>query len=411
MAFLSVKYLPRGSQGHLLPKLQTLTWRGDYTTELPFIHFFASPSLRTLRLGFYITSHAVSLLSTLDDHFPSLTCLYLPQADSRDRADQYLTAISRAIESRSCQGLECFHADMVDAPALRKLAHLPNLKELTVRMLRNSSGIVSSNYNGFLNLKTLRVHHCQIDILVSFFRSTQMPLESIDLQVYHRDHEPDQLPQSPLGDLTSLIASQPCQSSLTKLEMRYFRDPDGSDRLDSALNITMLRPLFVFSNLRLCHVDIEGISADFTFDLNDDALVELAASWPHLETLIFRRRVGWQNTSTITFNGLASLLRGCPLLKKLTLSMDATRLDYTSTGEGALNRRVKRLNLGDSIIEEPVAVALILADLFGSLEQVDAWPVVRRHRRRYQPLWDEVNSIVKRKREEAAGSGGSQINT
>ncbi|KAH7907365.1 hypothetical protein BJ138DRAFT_1116751 [Hygrophoropsis aurantiaca] len=306
MAFLSVKYLPRGSQGHLLPKLRTLTWLGDHTTDLPFIHLFAPPS----------------------------------------------------------------------SP----------------------------------NLKTLRIRDCQIDIFVSLFRSAQMPLESIALQLYHHDHDPYQPPffsQSSLGDLISLIATRPCQNSLKELEMHYFPDPDGSDRLDSALNITILRPLFIFSNLRLCHVEIEGTVADPTFDLNDDALVELAAAWPHLETLVFKRHVGWHNTSAITFNGLASLLRGCPLLETLTLSMNATQLDYAFTGEGALNRWVKRLDLGDSIIEEPTTVALILADLFGSLEKVDTW-----HRGRnsnlYQPLWGEVNSILEREREEE-GSEGSQM--
>ncbi|KAH7905925.1 hypothetical protein BJ138DRAFT_1130230 [Hygrophoropsis aurantiaca] len=411
MAFLSVKYLPRGSQGHLFPKLQSLTWRADRTTELPFIHLFAAPpSLRTLTLDFYGTEDTLWLLSILECHLLSLTCLYLVEFDTIDLTDEYHTAFSRAMESRSCQGLESFHANVMDAPALQKLAHLPNLKELKVFIVRNSSGMVSDNQNGFSNLKTLRIYDCQIDFIVSFFRSAQMPLESIVLDACHHDPEAAQPPilvQSSLGDLISSIASQPCQTSLTELEVQYFPDSNGSDRLNSPLSITTL---FAFSNLRLCHVEIREIDsavAGPTFDLNDDALVQMAAAWPYLETLIFKHRAGFHNTSKITFNGFASLLRGCPLLKTLTLSVDATQLDYAFTA-GVLNSWVQDLDLLDSIIEEPTTVALILADLFGSLEQVNTW---HRDSELYQPLWDEVNSILERMREEAEGSEGSQMNT
>ncbi|KAH7909665.1 hypothetical protein BJ138DRAFT_1089099 [Hygrophoropsis aurantiaca] len=390
MAFLSVKYLPRGSQGHLFSKLRTLNWKGDHLTEWPFIHLFASPSLRSLAFWFDEKEADISssLQSTLEYYFPSLTCLKFNEFDFYPRTDEYFTTFTRVIESHSCWKLETFHGDAMDASALHHLSRMPNLKVLTIRIVTYSGGIVSDN--GFSKLRSLKISSWSFDPIISLFRSARMPLETIQLEVLR---EPPTISQSMLQDVIFLIASQPCHGSLTKLTILTDAIPD---RFDSTMDNTILRQLFVF-----CHLYYLRLEAVCTFDLKDDDLIELAAAWPNLNGLVLNYHHGWKHTSAITFTGLASLLRGCPLMDTLSLSMDATRLDFgflTTPGEDALNHRIHHLNLGDSIIEDPVTVAMILDDLFGSLEQVDAWSGVRHRedeRSHYQILWAQVNTVLK----------------
>ncbi|KAH7907548.1 hypothetical protein BJ138DRAFT_1182361 [Hygrophoropsis aurantiaca] len=391
MAFLSVKYLPHGLQGHLLPKLRTLIWRGDQATEFPFIHLFAPPSMQSLTVVFHDEQADIvssSLLSTLEYHLLSLTYLEFDESDTSLRTDEYLTTISRVIESRSCWGLETFHGDAMDVSALQHLSQLPNLKVLTIHIVRNSSGMALNK--GFSNLKSLQIISWYIDPIFSLFRAVRMQLETIQLEFL----DGPTFSQAMLQDLVSLITSQPCHRSLIELNILTAADPD---RFNSTMDDTIIRQLFVFR-----HLGYLSIHAVCTFDLNDNNLIELAAAWPGLYGLVLNGYSRWHRIFTITFKGLASLLRGCPLLEILDLSIDATQLDFgslTVPGEGALNHGVVYFNLGDSIIEDAAAVARILADIFGSLGQVGAWRKWEGHREderlRYQPLWAEVNAILK----------------
>ncbi|KAH7906653.1 hypothetical protein BJ138DRAFT_1093854 [Hygrophoropsis aurantiaca] len=200
-----------------------------------------------------------------------------------------------------------------------------------------------------------------------------MPLETVELQLIDQYY-----PRS----LTHIRTQVTCQ-----------REPED---FKGALDVTTLRQLFPCSSLCCVNIRVMDICS---FDLNDSDLMEMAAPWPHLDELVLNRRNGWRRAPATTFRGLAYLLRACPRLHTLSLSMDATQLNFTPIGL-VPNNKIQMLDLGNSIIEEPAAVARILGDIFGPLFRVYAWQMQtsdrREDRSRYAPLWAKVNSYLRK---------------
>ncbi|OAX31465.1 hypothetical protein K503DRAFT_669600, partial [Rhizopogon vinicolor AM-OR11-026] len=96
-------------------------------------------------------------------------------------------------------------------------------------------------------------------------------------------------------------------------------------------------------------------------------------AWPKLEALTLSHYVSMDETKVPTFHGLFSLLRLCPALTLVSLVIDTTKLDGIDLqypGGGICNKNLKNLDLGNSYIESPLNIALMLSALFPNLEQV-----------------------------------------
>ncbi|KAH7913860.1 hypothetical protein BJ138DRAFT_1111102 [Hygrophoropsis aurantiaca] len=379
MTTLSMRYLynPSHAQRHLFPNLRELVWHSQDITELPFVTLFFPPSLRSLALQFDDDDErAPSLLLLLESQCLALTPLRMYGCLGSD------SVFSRALESRSCRQLESLDCGEIDELALWHLSQLPTLKDLSVRL----PDLISTHMvcgDWFVKLQTLSLTADDMTPIISFLQLAPLSLKGIKIHVMVAGVSPSLSPSQVL----STISSRLCHKVLTNIRIRVAL---CQPRFEITLDITALRPLCLFSKLRSIHID-----RFCSFELNDDDLTELATAWPLLEELTLGPNRGWQRTSGITFKGLATLLRACPLLHTLALVIDATRLcDISLTGSEVLNDRIETLLLGDSIIERPAAVALILDDLFWSLKHVDAWLMTDRadEKLRYTPLWDEVNS-------------------
>ncbi|KAH7910311.1 hypothetical protein BJ138DRAFT_1009053 [Hygrophoropsis aurantiaca] len=368
MATLSLKYHSNPSQ-YLFPNLQTLSWHSRCKTEFPFVHLFFPPLLRCLTLGFEGDDTMASRLLLLFNHqCPMLTQLRL----SGTVSITHTPAVSRA----QLISLQC---GQIDTSALKYLANSATLKNLSV-YLSDPSSICVVPEGGFANLQTLSLTAGDTSAVVSFLLPTQLSLKSIKVRIIFHESQP--LLALPLQQLFSRLSTGLCHTRLTQIHLlRSDTCPQ-----DGSLDIAALRPLFSFSKLR--YVRIGGLCL---FGLSDEALAELADAWPHLEELMLNRRSGWRRTSEITFKNLKSLIRACPLLQTLALAIDATQLNVASSttpGEDIHNDNIETLNLEDSIIGDPPAVALILCDLFWSLKKVVASPRSTVHAQ----LWGEVNS-------------------
>ncbi|KAH7908354.1 hypothetical protein BJ138DRAFT_1206883 [Hygrophoropsis aurantiaca] len=390
MAGLSMEYLSRPSQ-HLFPNLQSLKWGSpEYTTQLPLaIPLFLPPSLRCLELDFdsddsMEPGEVQAMLSLFEYQCIMLTQLRIRGLYPGSSGCGRLAAVLRALKSRSCQQLEILDCSLVNDSILSHLAQLPTLKDLSVELPAPISNTIASN-KGFANLQTLRLEAWDIDIIISFLWSTQLSLDC--LQIYlSPTSESKPLLSSP-QQLFYCISNGLCHSSLTQIVIEIWWHPEP---IDAILDITTLRPLLLFSKLEHLRLNIVC-----SIDLNDENLMELANAWPRLQTLVFNEKFGWQRTSGITFQGLASLLRVCPLLDTLALSIDATRLGFASStrpGEEFCNGKITTIYLGDSIIDNPTAVASILQGLFPSLTAVAHCCAYRPDKTQYAPLWAEVNS-------------------
>ncbi|KAG2076491.1 hypothetical protein BDR04DRAFT_1089610 [Suillus decipiens] len=75
-----------------------------------------------------------------------------------------------------------------------------------------------------------------------------------------------------------------------------------------------------------------------------------------------------------TLHGKIELLRLCPISTSLALVIDATKLDgidLKNPDGKRCNKYLKHLDLGNSLVETPTKMALIISDLFPNLKQVD----------------------------------------
>ncbi|KAH7906122.1 hypothetical protein BJ138DRAFT_1072095 [Hygrophoropsis aurantiaca] len=373
MATLSMKYNANPSH-HLFPNLQTLAWESDSDTEVPFAHLFFPPSLRCLTVDFdgFDDFRAPGLLLLLENQCPILKQFTIRGLSCRPS----ILAALRLLETRAFQQLEYLHCNGMDETALRYIAKLATLKDLSVYLPDLISADAVSN-GGFVNLQTLclTVDEEKISAIIPFLPSTRHSLKSLEITMSGNELQP---PLSmPLQQLFSRLSAGLCHTCLTQFHIL--------DVTSRELDIAALRPLFSFSKLK--YVRIDGLCS---FDFSDESLAELADAWPHLEELVLNHR-GGRRTSEITFKGLKSLIRACPLLQILALAIDATQLNVVSSNtpeEDIHNDKIEELDLKNSIIENPTAVALILGELFWSLKRVDVY-----HRRKlYGRLWSEVNS-------------------
>ncbi|KAG1890175.1 hypothetical protein F4604DRAFT_1709075 [Suillus subluteus] len=139
-------------------------------------------------------------------------------------------------------------------------------------------------------------------------------------------------------------------------------------RIESGLFVS----LRAFSNLT--HLDIQG-GCDIS--MSDEELCHLTGAWPKLQILIISCCVSVESDTTAvpTFHGL---------ILSLALVIDTTKLDgidLKSPGGDHFTKNLKDLILGNSVIDSPLNVALILSGLFPDLEQVnlDCWDTVLMH--------------------------------
>lgn len=75
------------------------------------------------------------------------------------------------------------------------------------------------------------------------------------------------------------------------------------------------------------------LDIDFSWDveLTDSALLALVSAWPHLEHLFINEERSWNMAGGITPDGLLQLLRTCPSLNQIALTIDTE--DYTEFHE------------------------------------------------------------------------------
>ncbi|KAH7909613.1 hypothetical protein BJ138DRAFT_208070 [Hygrophoropsis aurantiaca] len=288
MATLSMKYLPHPSH-HLFPKLQSLIWQSQETSQLSLVHLFLPPSLRSLHLGFQDINRlgAPTMLLLLEYQCIMLTHLSVKGLHLGGSVN--LAPVLQALKSSSCQQLQSLNLGLVDESILSHLAQLPTLKDLSVQLPDSISTSIASN-DGFTSLRTLSFFARNVGDVFLFLQSAQLSLKSIKIQLFENEARSTILPLSSLQQLFSSISNGLCHSSLTQIEINHWT---GHRYLDITFDIAILQPLLLFSNLK--HLRLDSL---FAFNWNDNTLTELVNAWPRLEKLVINH-VGWQRSSGI----------------------------------------------------------------------------------------------------------------
>lgn len=153
----------------------------------------------------------------------------------------------------------------------------------------------------------------------------------------------------------------------------------------------------------LCELRIQPCSVD----LDDNDLMKLAKSLPHLRSLLFYAQ---DNGPRCTFTGMQHLIQFCPKLESLTLCVDARQIPVFGTqpdGEYPLGLRLATLNLRHSPVSDAGAVASYLTMLLpvltnfwtsnGFLENESSDDdEEEREVHRYHKIWLRVEQLLAR---------------
>jgi len=122
------------------------------------------------------------------------------------------------------------------------------------------------------------------------------------------------------------------------------------------ITFNRLRPLTVFVNIKSITLDIYC-----GMDLNEQELLCLVSSWPHLETFEVGEEQGWLESSAITPRGFLQLLERCRSLRELSFMFDCrgyTEIPQGHPWRGLTMPKHTSIKLLDSTIEEESIEAL-----------------------------------------------------
>lgn len=170
--------------------------------------------------------------------------------------------------------------------------------------------------------------------------------------------------------LCAAIGENEAFRSVTHLFISASKDSDPDEQtINAEPQFSAMQPL-----LRLLNIKVFSVT-NFAVILDDAQLEMLSQAWPRLYRLNLSTEYleGPHITSGVSPAGLISLVRFCPELHNLTLIVDASipiPESLAQPGKEASNSRIKWLDIGPSLIDDPFALALLLSDLLPNLKVI-----------------------------------------
>ncbi|KIJ11804.1 hypothetical protein PAXINDRAFT_181779 [Paxillus involutus ATCC 200175] len=345
----------------IFPKLKVILSGMVLDERTQILRWMMGPSLTRLELTIHVVNETTHpFVSSLGTLCPNLTTVSL-QRGLTSETELMVESMSQAI----CQWYHLVHAtfNVLDTSAY---THISQLKSLTTLNLRLSHGVpehlqdVELGPTPFPALTDLTIAVDDTSALAAWL--SDLRLSPVNLTCNVGDFP------MPVYHLCSLIGAHFCTRSLQSI---YLDDP-GSHYGWATVRLDETYPLLAFTRLRSVALhELCAISVD------DHALKEFAAALPLLEVLHLSRcifSIPGEEGAMPTFRGLFQLVKICPLLRELSIVIDTTQsewVDLHRPGDGVCNHVLSMLILGNSRIDDPKRVALILGAVFTVLEKVD----------------------------------------
>lgn len=167
------------------------------------------------------------------------------------------------------------------------------------------------------------------------------------------------------GFLCTIADSCRLLKALVIISLRY-RDSAPEDA-DERYKITFehLKPVFKLVNLKSLE-----ISHLYPLALKMEDVESFASSWPSLESLILNDEPVYLQQSGLTMEALLPFANHCPNLIRLGLFVDASHISPI-TAPFSPFKRLQRLSMGVSIIDDDKSVALYLSNILPSACSVE----------------------------------------
>jgi hypothetical protein len=311
--------------------------------------------------------------------------------------------MSDVISEIVCGWSDLVHLEtcVLDTQALAHLASLPSLKSLHFRSSDFGRNIPPNSISTFTsNLDQVCIAAPSPSHLTRCLRNARfLSCRSVVLSIGLPDTV---LPYHP--DISDLIASfSECFSpTLEKLYVEIFfdygtLDEDTLDAQRVAFGFDAIAPLMSFS--RLTKLDLDWFC---TSDVDDDALKKMLQSWPNLEEFYFGISTAPLVPPSITFIGFVYLIQHCRHLRDIQMSFRACSIaiDREPFSTTTPNKNITLLEVGDSPIVDPIAVAGQLYSLLPNLPEVshgfweNNWEDVPPSIVDFNEEWDKVNEYL-----------------
>ncbi|KAG2074691.1 hypothetical protein BDR04DRAFT_1092908 [Suillus decipiens] len=383
------------TSAYLFPKLSKLIWHAEGTQIFAqFLRMALVPSIVVLHVEIVSASSAfLSVLSSLGALCPRLQNMTMRIRSETNVSHKVSPFITQPIAQ--LQHLHTLSVWDLGSQGIEHLMKLRVLQSLDLN-LRESSAWDKNlclQLPGFHSLKWLGLDTRTIEQASNFFSSLQV-VRSSQVRVCFMS----QVAHFVANASTTLfqfftILQRRCDT----IELQYLSLIGHSG--STCMKPDVFAPLHAFPNLT--HLLIDDVC---NISMSDEDLCQLMGAWPKLQALKFNRYITFNGTTVPTFHGLIRLLRLCPALASLSLVIDTTKVDGIDPkcpGGGLCNKNLKLLSLGDSPINSPLNVALILSGLFPLLDQVNLgwWHMMRLMSPSYQKepameQWVLVNSFL-----------------
>ncbi|KAJ6592601.1 hypothetical protein B0H19DRAFT_7839 [Mycena capillaripes] len=367
---------------HLFPNLRTLHWPDNsHLSEMPIL---LAPGITNIALGCFRSIAHLTLLSSLAVKCPSLTHVQLIQNEILDIEQ------SGAISSFVC-GLQCLQSldlEHLDQMASEHLAHLPELRTVTLEIQKTTGSDFLSTLNIqepiFTALREVTLQSTPAESALAFISSLgHSLLESLDLDI---NPDPD---DAALRQIHVALKRHLPQVFLTKL--RITRDPEPAAPVAALpLTIETIRYLFHFGNLTsLVLRPPSGVSYD------DDVVLSIAEAWPRLKDLSL-----WASKTPhrATLRSLFVLAQRCPNLARLEMAVNASAIPEM---DSSVSRRILHYSLvawevAGSPISSSLSVARFLSGIFPKLTNIstDNWDEEDGIDDDLIILWDNVDEYL-----------------
>ncbi|KAI0349590.1 hypothetical protein OH77DRAFT_1490568 [Trametes cingulata] len=308
-------------------------------------------------------------LGRLTDHCPNVRHLYLSLWP-------WESPLALVVSAAICRfhHIQTLWTDTIpiSPEAFLHLAQLPFLTELNAKMqLRNDERFQeifgdAEDKTYFPRLRSLSLtHQFAIPPLITLFRAmSSRILSTIKLEVVEGKTSSEEV-----KELLSAIAFRSGSSSVRSVSVNagYLRNEDE-------ITLLTLLPL-----LKLNKLTVVSIASAGRFAIDDIALTIMACNWPHIRRLELGpgRMAHDAPKPPATLAGLVPLAQECPHLETLAIALNTDIASLPSLyrdsrpGAGYVQRRLTSLRVGRSRIEDEVAVAAFLSDLFPKICEVD----------------------------------------
>jgi hypothetical protein len=190
------------------------------------------------------------------------------------------------------------------------------------------------------------------DILTSM----KCPFKDLSITCGRPNESP--VPLSTLCEVIDRILYAPISTSLSRLSLTVHSNLMTNGQSGSAV----LGSLFRLSALK--EIDLHGT---LTIGLDDTWLRDASLSWPHLRKLYITPPLGSEDRPTMTLSGLIPLLKNCPFLEDLGVSLILAPFPLSSLAGGKSNWGTDMVHFPSSILESPTKVCSCLRLMFPRL--------------------------------------------